>query len=82
MVWICRECGTEVPAADVAHVERIGWKGLDGDTGLCRICHSGQREKILGPYDDLARRSTLCRQRSDRAVAAARRAVAKDRRSR
>jgi hypothetical protein len=66
----------------VAQVASVGWTGLDGDTGTCRLCHSKEREKIIGPFDDLARRSTLTRERSDRAVANARRVVAKYRRSR
>jgi hypothetical protein len=81
MLWVCRECGTEVSAASDVLVSSIGWTGLDGDTGLCSLCGRKQRE---APRTDnvVVLRSKEKYERTQRALAVTRLMIDRARRER
>ena len=66
MDWICRDCGSQVVADDLALVVHAGWTGLDGDTGSCPVCsdrqlHDRAHRRALGTVERI--------EESERAVA-------------
>lgn len=79
MLWMCRDCGLEVVAADPVLVTTIGWTGLDGDTGVCSIC-SGRGRRRSGVHPR-THETALRHERSDRAVAVSRALIERARRS-
>lgn len=81
MLWVCRECGTEVSAASDVLVSSIGWTGLDGDTGLCSVCERKQRESARTDNVVLLRSKDKY-QRTQRALAVTRLMIDRARRER
>ncbi len=71
MLWVCRDCGSEVSAASDVLVATIGWTGLDGDSGVCSPCSRRQRDD---PRTDnvVVLRSKESYQRTQRALAVTR----------
>jgi hypothetical protein len=69
MIWVCRDCGNEASASDVVLVMSLGWRGLDGDTGVCAPCAAQQSDQPP-PRTDFGFFSGLRMARSGRAVTA------------
>jgi hypothetical protein len=73
VLWICRECGTEVSAASLLLVASLGWIGLDGDTGVCAPCAGKAKADDRADGDSSIRRRTdESLDRSERALATSR----------
>ncbi len=81
MLWVCRECGSEVSAASDVLVATIGWTGLDGDSGVCSPC---TKKQVETPRADnvVLLRSKEQYDRTQRALAVTRLMIDRARRSR
>jgi hypothetical protein len=79
MLWICRDCGNGVFAANALLVTTMGWTALDGDTGMCPICSRPQEAADAGFF---ARSAAIRLERANRAIAVSRTLVERSRRPR